>query len=105
MKTILTLRLLVIIMFQNIYQKNKIKDEFKNRCFQQAKIALERIQTADIEKLESSDILNLILEKLEFICPECGGKLIEKQNTTTKEQFLGCENYSSKGCKFTKNQA
>jgi len=36
------------------------------------------------------------------ICPSCGGKLVKRQNHSTEEWFMGCENYFSYiNCKFT----
>ena len=36
-----------------------------------------------------------------FTCPKCGGKLIKRKGING--EFYGCENFSKKGCKYTKN--
>ena len=36
------------------------------------------------------------------ICPKCGGGLKSRQNHTTKDWFMGCENYfTKKQCRYT----
>ena len=41
------------------------------------------------------------LKREQFTCPKCGGRLIKR--TGQYGDFLGCSNYSSRGCKYTRN--
>ena len=41
------------------------------------------------------------LEKERFTCPRCGGRLLVKEGKFGK--FLGCSNYKTTGCRYTKN--
>ena len=41
------------------------------------------------------------LEKERFTCPQCGGRLLVKEGRFGK--FLGCSNYKTTGCRYTKN--
>lgn len=37
-----------------------------------------------------------------FTCPDCGGRLIKRTNKNG-DSFLGCSNYGTKGCMYTRN--
>ena len=41
------------------------------------------------------------LEKERFTCPRCGGRLLVREGRFGK--FLGCSNYKTTGCRYTKN--
>lgn len=41
------------------------------------------------------------IKKHHLTCPQCGGKLIKRNGINGT--FYGCSNYSSKGCRYTKN--
>ena len=41
------------------------------------------------------------LEKERFTCPLCGGRLLVKEGKFGR--FLGCSNFKTTGCKYTKN--
>ncbi len=41
------------------------------------------------------------MKREQFTCPQCGGRLIKR--TGKYGDFFGCTNYSTKGCKYTRN--
>ena len=36
-------------------------------------------------------------------CPECGRRLIIRQNRVSRRRFWGCVGFAKQGCRFTRN--
>lgn len=69
--------------------------------------ARQKVFILTVEKQESSFVKELKsqygerIRQERFSCPLCGGKLQKKSGPYG--EFLGCSNYKTKGCKYTRN--
>ncbi|MCC2126085.1 UvrD-helicase domain-containing protein [Hominiventricola filiformis] len=50
---------------------------------------------------EIDEVYGKDMQKEQYICPLCGGRLIRKSGPYG--EFFGCSNYSSKGCRYKRN--
>jgi DNA helicase-4 len=53
-----------------------------------------------IRELRSAYDINMKKEREASICPRCGGRLVKRIGI--HGEFIGCSNYASKGCKYTR---